>query len=184
MKTKILIFLLTSIFLYCGCKNDETPSYPKEPSISLNSFSIINTIDLLGHKVKLLTSKINYTDGDNDFGFDDLWIMDYNSAKYKDLYNLYLELYEIDKTGDLNKIESELNYSFRVPFCPAHQTTQWGPITRKSFSNFKGELEIKIELRPRLYYKGKKYKFSYQIIDQEFNASNIVFSDEFEVLPE
>ena len=111
-KVSIYIALIIAMFfVVASCKKIESPS--EIPHIEFESFSIFDTIDILGNVSKGGCLKISFEDGDGDVGLEE------PSYGETDTTNMFLSL--LRKNGDdfikvTDNTDPLMPSSYRIPF--------------------------------------------------------------------
>jgi hypothetical protein len=85
MKGSLIIVLFTVIVMLGACIPVE--KLPPEPMIEFRSFTLYDTIDILGNAAKAGKLTFYFEDGDGDLGLDD------PATEYEPSSNLFLQLY-------------------------------------------------------------------------------------------
>lgn len=116
-KNKYLLLVILPVLALGSCRKIEKLS--AIPLIKFTSFSIFDTVDILGNNGKAGRLKFYFEDGDGDIGLQSP--ADIQNADYKpDTTNLFLSLYR--KTDGSMVLSTDKNdpllpySSFRIPF--------------------------------------------------------------------
>jgi hypothetical protein len=170
---KILSFLIILLFNLLGsCKHDEQIKYPDEPHLKFKNIKILNGFfDLLGNPGDSLILYLDFTDGDANIGrnmVDDTIINNCVTTFYKKKNGVF-------NLADTNDYFKNPEY-FRIPPIPEpNWIYKYREVTVKTRSVFDGELQLNLFFSR--YYSpfniGDTIKITVQIIDNDFNESNI-----------
>lgn len=151
------ISILLLIVLMDACKHAE--SYPPEPQISLNTYSFADDT-AAGNDVKLLTIKINFTDGDGDL-----------FTPYEDTTTLrgkaHLTIYK-KVAGDFVQVPDSF---WKVPYT---YTFPYDPVMDRNGQNKtqKGAIEFSTIFFPG--YPFDTIQVGVTVMDMSFHQSNEV----------
>lgn len=150
--------LILLILAIASC--EEIQSYPDEPRINYESFSLFITTDALGNEFLLGRMSFEFIDGDGNLGMIAPDSTDINDSLK---YNLFMSLYDF-KDGDFIKIEDLESQNFRIPYI--ERTGQ--------NKTLKGTITVDLE------YKNFRYDtifYTFYITDRDFNRSNTDTTD-------
>jgi hypothetical protein len=171
---RIVSFLpiLLSILLI-SCKHDIQIIYPVEPHLDFKNIRIATGLDILGNIGDSLILYLNYTDGDANIG------RNFSFEIEADQYNCITTFYKKNNgmfsliIGD--NFISNPEYLLIQEIPEPNRTYNMGPITVKTRSIYEGELQINFFLYAghNPYNIGDTVKIAVQIIDNDYNNSNI-----------
>ncbi len=68
MKRSVIIIVVAALLMMGSCRPIE--SLPDEPRIEFRTFTVYDTVDILGNRVKAGTLSFYFEDGDGDMGLD------------------------------------------------------------------------------------------------------------------
>lgn len=110
IKTKYLVIILTALLALGSCRKIE--QLPATPNIEFTSFTISDTVDILGNDAKAGRLKFHFEDGDGDLG------LQLPSGNQTDSTNMFFTLFR--KTGG-KMIPAPSNdplspSSYRIPY--------------------------------------------------------------------
>lgn len=174
-KGKVWIF---GVMLVLACLQAcvQEPNFPMTPNISFRSIQKITktTSDGFGGNTKIdsLILGVNFQDGDGDLGLTDADAK--ANPKYRDFKNFVVDVL-IQKNGKfvpvvLNPaLGGRMNFNFKPNQKP-------GPIEGTVFYSAQFVYAFR-GYSPLFTNKNDTLKFKIQIIDNAFNASNVVESD-------
>ncbi len=155
MKRLLFLPLALILLILAIASCEEIQSYPDEPRINYESFSLFITTDALGNEFLLGRMSFEFIDGDGNIG-----MVAPESTNIDDSlkYNLFMSLYDF-KDGEFQKIEDLESQNFRIPFI--ERTGQ--------NKTLKGTITVDLE------YKNFQYDtifYTFYITDRDFNRSN------------
>jgi hypothetical protein len=160
MKILKYISIILMVLVFGSCTKIEKMA--PEPRIEFTSFTVFDTIDLLGNSAKGGRLKFYFEDGDGDLG---LKSPDYQQT---DTTNLFFTLYR--KTGG-TMVPAPLNdplrpSSYRIPYM--EQKGQNKILTGT----------ISVTFLYLFYYQGDTIKYDFMIKDRNDNESNMESTSE------
>jgi hypothetical protein len=114
MERSVIIIIIAVLLMMGSCKPIE--SLPDEPRIEFRTFTLYDTIDLLGNYAKAGTLTFYFEDGDGDLGLDAPLTPGVDPSS-----NLFFQLYR--KNGDLFELAGPSDPLFpseyRIPYLEA-----------------------------------------------------------------
>jgi len=159
------MIVLLANFSCSDDKETELPNYPVIPSIQIDSLTIVKGFDILSNEGYNFHIYSKYTDGDSNFGGNFEHIGDYN-------FNCIQTTYK-KTNGVFKRIDFGINVdSLFVPKFYLGKVIQ-KPITVKPKNIYEGYLEIDWWYMINYFNPNDTIKFTLQIIDRDFNLSNI-----------
>jgi len=153
----IFFILFAGWVLFFSCRKIE--SYPEIPFIEFKSFTLQDTVDLLGNPGKVGELVFSFVDGDGDIGFDS------TATDTTSIYDLFFTLYE-KLDGEFLKVdeddlETPLNY--RIPFIEMEGQNK----------TLKGEIQVDFFYIKIFLIKYDTIKYEFYIIDRALHKSNV-----------
>lgn len=161
--------IIAAIFLICILSCQKIESISEIPHIEYKSFTLKDTIDILGNPGKIGELVFRFEDGDGDIGLVE------PDSIYQDTinYNLFFTLFEkIDGSlveVDEDELETPLNY--RIPYIEVKGQNK----------TLKGEIKVEFYYLLQLY---DTIKYDFYLLDRAQHESNtestpeIVFAQE------
>lgn len=114
MKRSVYIIFVAAVIMTASCKPID--NLPDEPAIEFRSFTIFDTIDILGNPAKAGALKFYFEDGDGDLGLDAP-----AQPGFEPESNLFLRLYR--KTGNSYELAGPTDplypSNYRIPYLEA-----------------------------------------------------------------
>ncbi len=168
--TYFIIFAFIGIF--CSCVQE--PEYSIVPDIEFESITKFNKLsdDGFGEKTKIdsLVMRIKFKDGDGNLGITDAEIK--ANSKYKDFKNFIVETY-LQRNGKFEYINLNpalgglVNFKFKPNQKPGPIEGSIDYSSQFVYAFYKG-------YSPLFTPKNDTLKFKIQIVDNDFNKSNVV----------
>jgi len=134
-KMKFLVFIALIALFSGACRKIQ--QLPDEPRVEFKSFTVFDTIDILGNQIKGGRLNFYFEDGDGDLG---LATPEADRTDITDTTNLFLVLYR--KTGGVMEQVPEDDYmkpySYRIPYMesPSQNKILKGTVTLTFFYLF------------------------------------------------
>ncbi|GAB4301085.1 MAG: hypothetical protein Kow0068_24140 [Marinilabiliales bacterium] len=160
LSTIFVSSIVLCLLILQACK--KPVKYPDTPSITHESFEIIDSVDLLGQNMKYGILLFSFIDGDGDIGLnsdDTLPPFDTSSVYYN---NLFIKMYEY-KNDTLRIVDLETPLNFRIR--PRFESTGQN-------KTLKGKIKVKLEYNIVFLKSYDTIKYEYYILDRAHNQSN------------
>ncbi len=163
MKKTFYLLLLTVLLPFLGCQKQ--PVYPDKPIIDFQKLIVKDTIENteLGNKVVLYQLYFKVLDGDNNIGLypqDTTGIYSDSSVYHNNLFITLLN----KKNGRFDTVHLPVPLYYRIPVVK----------TVSLYKFFKATIIVDIHFDPFVLQQYlDTFKFSFYLIDRNFNKSNI-----------
>jgi hypothetical protein len=155
-----LVLIFISVLVLCSCR--KVVQLPPVPSISFTSFTIFDTIDILGNTAKGGRLKFHFEDGDGDLGLQT------PTGNQADTTDLFFSLYR-KKSGSMVPALSN------DPLFPSPYRI---PYMEKLGVNKILKGTISVTFLYLFYSPGDTIKYDFYIKDRASNESNVASTSE------
>jgi hypothetical protein len=163
-----LLLCMIVLIVNFSCSDDketELPNYPVIPSIRIDSLTILKDFDIFSNEVYNLHIYSKYTDGDSNFGGNFEHKGEYN-------FNCVHTIYKKTKGVFLQLNSNPYTDSLFIPRLGTNIIIQY-PFTVYPKNIYEGFLKIEVSYYIGYLNKNDTIKCTMQILDRDFNFSNI-----------
>jgi len=162
----IFFILFAGWVLFFSCRKIE--SYPEIPFIEFKSFTLQDTVDLLGNPGKAGELVFSFVDGDGDIGLPQPDPTSTDTTNYNLFFTLYEKLDGEFIKVDEDDLETPINY--RIPFIEMEGQNK----------TLKGEIQVDFIY---LIIKYDTIKYEFYLVDRALNQSNVETTPEIPLTP-
>ena len=161
----IFFILFSGWILFFSCR--KIKSISEIPKIVFKSFTLRDTIDILGNKGKIGELVFTFEDGDGDIG-----LLPQSDSTTIDTVNLFFTLYE-KLDGEFLKVDLETPINYRIPFIEMVGQNK----------TLKGEIQVDFFYIKIFLIKYDTIKYEFYIIDRALHKSNFETTPEIPLTP-